>query len=394
MDRPSTRRIIEVFDAAKAEVRFVGGCVRDTLAGRTVGDIDIATATRPDRVIEILDAAGIRTIPTGIEHGTVTAVVDGQPFEITTYRRDVETDGRHAVVSFGTDWREDAERRDFTINTLSVTPDGTLWDPFGGEADLRAGRIRFVGEARRRVREDVLRILRWFRFYAHFGRHHPDRDALEACRGFAYRIPDLSGERIRHEILRLLEAPDPLPSLRLMQETDVIDAVLGRGRTLDLLTALMEVERLTETPGDAILRMAALFTQPKVATVMSDRLRLSNTERRRIAGALSEDSGLDPSLAPAECRRILYRLSLRDADDRIRLAWAANIETAGWNGLLEINQAFDRPTFPLSGRDVDWLPEGPAIGEALTSAETWWVEQEFQPDRAACLAYLQSRRPA
>ena len=228
MEKPETRRIIDLFGSAGVEMRFVGGCVRDSLFGREIGDIDIATAARPEAVQEMLHNAGIKSVPTGIEHGTLTAIVDGQAFEITTYRRDVETDGRHAVVSFGTDWQEDAARRDFTINALSITPDGTLCDPLGGAADLKAGRIRFVGEARRRVREDILRILRWFRFYAHFGKHPPDAEALEACRGFAFRIPDLSGERVRHELLRLLEAADPLPSLRLMQETGVIDAVLRR----------------------------------------------------------------------------------------------------------------------------------------------------------------------
>ena len=375
-------------------MRFVGGCVRDSLFGREIGDIDIATAARPEAVQEMLHNAGIKSVPTGIEHGTLTAIVDGQAFEITTYRRDVETDGRHAVVSFGTDWQEDAARRDFTINALSITPDGTLCDPLGGAADLKAGRIRFVGEARRRIREDILRILRWFRFYAHFGSHPPDAEALEACRGFAFRIPDLSGERVRHELLRLLEAADPLPSLRLMQETNVIDAVLGRGRRLDLLAGLCEVEQKTTTARDRLLRLAALFGQNAIANTMAVRLRLSNKESRRIADALSETPALTPAMTIRERRRLLYPLAVGVAEDRIRLAWAASPGENRWADWLEMNRRFDRPVFPLKGRDVDWLPEGPDIGEVLKLVEAWWIAEDFAPDRTACLGQLARLKPA
>ena len=394
MQAPEARRIIELFSSAEVEMRFVGGCVRDSLFGGEISDIDIATAARPEAVQEILHDAGIKSVPTGIKHGTVTAIVNGQAFEITTYRRDVETDGRHAVVSFGTDWQEDAARRDFTINALSITPDGTLCDPFGGAADLKAGRIRFVGEAKRRVREDILRILRWFRFYAHFGSHPPDTEALEACRGFAHRVPDLSGERVCHELLRLLEAANPLPSLRLMQETDVIDAVLGRGRRLDLLAGLCKVEQNRTIARDRLLRLAALFGQNAVANTMAVRLRLSNKESRRIADALSVTPALSPAMTIRERRRLLYSLEVGAAEDRIRLAWAASPGDDRWANWLEMNQRFDRPVFPLTGQDVDWLREGPDIGEVLTSVEAWWIAEDFAPDRAACLRQLARLKPA
>ena len=393
MEKPETRRIINLFGSAEIEMRFVGGCIRDSLSGREISDIDIATAARPEAVQEMLRDAGIKCVPTGIEHGTLTAIVDGQAFEITTYRRDVETDGRHAVVSLGTDWQEDAARRDLTINALSITPDGTLCDPFGGVADLEAGRIRFVGEAKRRVREDILRILRWFRFYAHFGKHPPDAAALEACRGFAYQIPNLSGERVRHELLRLLEAADPLPSLRLMQETDVIDAVLGRGRRLNLLAGLCEVEQKTTTERDRVLRLAALFSQNAVANTMAVRLRLSKKVSRRIGDALSETPALTPSMTTRERRRLLYPLEVGAAEDRIRLAWAMSPGDDRWADWLEMNRRFDRPVFPLTGRDVDWLPTGPGIGEALGSVEAWWIAEDFAPDRAACLGQLARLKP-
>ena len=394
IEKPETRRIIDLFGSAEVEMRFVGGCVRDSLCGREIGDIDIATAARPEAVQKMLHDAGIKSVPTGIEHGTLTAIVDGQAFEITTYRRDVETDGRHAVVSFGTDWQEDAARRDFTINALSITPDGTLCDPLGGAADLKAGRIRFVGEARRRVREDILRVLRWFRFYAHFGNHPPDAEALEACRGFAFRIPDLSGERVRHELLRLLEAADPLPSLRLMQETGVIDAVLGRGRRFDLLAGLCEVEQKTMTASDRLLRLAALFGQNAIANTMAVRLRLSNKESRRIADALSETPTLTPAMTIRERRRLLYPLAVGVAEDRIRLAWAASPGENRWADWLEMNRRFDRPVFPLNGRDVYWLPEGPDIGEVLKLVEAWWIAEDIAPDRTACLGQLALLKPA
>ena len=392
MTAVETQRIVDIFAAANAEMRFVGGCVRDAILDRPSSDIDIATDALPKRVQEILRNANIKTIPTGIDHGTVTAIIDGRPFEITTYRHDVKTDGRRAVVAFSTDWREDAARRDFTINALSITPDGVLYDPFGGEADLLAGRIRFVGEARRRVREDILRILRWFRFHAHFGRHPPDKEALAACRGFAYQIPNLSGERIRYELMRLLDAPHPISSLKLMMETDVIDAILGRGRRLALITSLCEIEHTTEIPGDSFLRLAGLIGTYSTVDPIADRLRLATKERRRLNAALADTPTLDPGATVKQRRCALYGLDTNTALDRIMLAWAANPGEKRWGNWLETHRTFERPIFPLTGHDVTWLKATPAVGQVLKSAETWWIEKDFAPDRAACLRYLKDLR--
>lgn len=390
MTAADTRRLIDVFEGAGAEIRFVGGCVRDSLLRLEVRDIDIATNAVPDRVMEVLLDAGIKSVPTGIEHGTVTAIVEGRAFEITTYRRDIKTDGRHAVVEFGTDWREDAERRDFTINAMSITPDGILHDPFGGEEDLAAGRVRFVGDAQGRVREDILRILRWFRFHAHYGKSPPDADALGACRGFAFRIPDLSGERIRHEVLRLLAAAEPMPSIELMVETDVIDAVLGRGRQIKRLGGLCAVERETNTPPDPLLRLAALIGAPGIAASIAERLRLSNAEQKRLFAALNGDPPLQLDTLEADRTRIFYRLGSRVAEDRILLAWAGDPTATAWREWLEAVRSFDEPVFPLSGRDVmaEGVAAGPAVGEALRQIEDWWMEAGFSSDRAQCLAYL------
>ncbi len=226
MRAPETRAVIAALTAEGAEVRFVGGCVRDALAERRVQDIDIATQLPPEAVMRLLDAAGIKAVPTGIQHGTVTAVSGGKPFEITTLRVDVETYGRKAKVAFTDDWTADAARRDFTFNALSCAPDGTLYDPFDGEADLMAGRVRFVGEARARIVEDYLRLLRFFRFQAHFAKQPPDPQALEIAAELAPRLDRLSGERIRGELLRLLQAPDPLPVVEILIARRILRAVV------------------------------------------------------------------------------------------------------------------------------------------------------------------------
>ncbi|MEE8534186.1 MAG: CCA tRNA nucleotidyltransferase, partial [Alphaproteobacteria bacterium] len=235
MKAPATRAVVDALTADSAEVRFVGGCVRDAVAGRKVTDVDIATPDPPETVTRLLEAAGIRVVPTGIAHGTVTAVIRHRHFEITTLRRDVETYGRRAKVAFTDDWTADAARRDFTINALFCDPDGTLYDPFGGIDDLDAGRVRFVGDAVKRIKEDVLRLLRFFRFYAHYGRPPPDAEALAACRAMARALPGLSGERVSAELLRLLAAPDPAAVLALMIEAEVLAFVLPEVAGLDAL---------------------------------------------------------------------------------------------------------------------------------------------------------------
>ena len=389
-EAPSTRRVLQALTAGGAEVRFVGGCVRDTLLGRPVDDIDLATDALPDAVMQGLERAGIKAIPTGIAHGTVSAVADDRLFEITTLRRDVETDGRHAKVAFGTDWLEDAARRDFTFNALSLSADGVLHDPFDGQADLQAGRVRFVGQAVQRVREDILRILRWFRFHAHYGRGEPDPEALGACRGFAYRIPDLSGERVRYEMLRLLSADDPRASLELMSETDVIDAVLGRGANLALLKGLLDVERSGKAAKDPLLRLAALIGNDAKVAPLIKRLRLSNAEGSRLEAALRPAPAISPAADAAARRQLIYRTDAETIRDRVLLHWADAPETGGWAQWLAEIETFTPPQFPLEGRDVTALgvAEGPRIGTLLREVEEWWIARDFAPDRDACLKQL------
>ncbi len=324
MTDPATRRVIAALGAGGAVVRFVGGCVRDALLGRAIGDIDIATPDPPERVLELLEAAKIKSVPTGLQHGTITAVVPPRHFEITTLRRDVETFGRHARVAFTDDWAADAARRDLTMNALFLDPDGAVLDPVGGLADLRAGRVRFVGDPETRIREDVLRLLRFYRFYAHYGREAADPAARQACRALAPLLPGLSGERVAAELLKLLKAKDPLPVLSLMAEDGVLAVILPEARRRDRLAGLIPIENEI----DALRRLAALLAvDGSAATAVADRLRLSNAERDRLV--LLSVSPSEIALAGDETvqRRALRKFGVEAYRDLVLLRAAETGET-------------------------------------------------------------------
>ncbi|MEE2979967.1 MAG: CCA tRNA nucleotidyltransferase, partial [Pseudomonadota bacterium] len=273
MTAPETRSVLDALGAEGAVVRLVGGAVRDAVIGRPHGgtDIDIATPDTPETVIRLLEAAGLRAVPTGLKHGTVTAVAGRQPFEITTLRRDLETDGRHATVAFTDDWAADAARRDFTMNALYCDPGGTLYDPVGGIADIKAGRVRFIGDGRTRIDEDALRILRFFRFHAHYGATTADGDALDACRAKAAAVAALSGERIGPEMLKLLAAANPIEALTLMIESGVMAHLLPGVGDAGPLSALCQAEA---GEPDALRRLALLLRPGGGATAAAQRLRL------------------------------------------------------------------------------------------------------------------------
>jgi poly(A) polymerase len=394
MREAATRDVLAALTAEGDPARFVGGCVRDALLGRPVADIDIATPAPPDRVLALLARAGIRALPTGIAHGTVTALADRRHFEITTLRHDVSTDGRRAVVAFTADWAADAARRDFTINALFCDADGRVYDHVGGLADLRARHVRFVGDARTRIREDVLRLLRFFRFYAQLGAPPPDAAALAAAGELAPLLPQLSGERVRAELLRLLASPDPAAVLRLMQAHGVLAHLLPPGLDLDRLAGLVAVEaRLPPSLGaavDPLRRLAALLHDGGAAAALGDRLRLSNQERARLAAMVAAPP-LDPALDLRARHRLLYRLGTAPFADAVLLAWAAaGGEAAGWLGLLELAATWPPPTLPVSGRDVAacGVARGPRVGLLLRALESWWIEGDFVADRSACLARL------
>jgi poly(A) polymerase len=397
MRASATRAVIAALTAEGAEARFVGGCVRDALAGRRVQDVDIATHLRPEEVTRLLEAAGLKAVPTGLKHGTVTAVAEGKPFEITTLRVDVESYGRKAKVAFTDDWTADAARRDFTFNALSCAPDGTLYDPFGGEADLAAGRVRFVGEARARIEEDYLRLLRFFRFQAHFGKAPPDPEALEMATELAPELDRLSGERIREELFRLLQAPDPVPIVEIMIARGILRHILPVAADAKVLRALLRAEA-PEEPIDPVLRLAALLEPGREqAERVAERLRLSN--RQHFALVYLLEPPIDPlaEVSLKDRHRAVRKLGAPLSRKLLCLSWArhhADDEGAAPDATFEAALAdADRlasKRFPVFGRDALALgvAEGPELGRLLDAVEEWWAERDFEPSRQDCLARL------
>ena len=390
MRASATRKVVAALTGAGQPARFVGGCVRDTLMGRPISDIDIATPLHPDAVIAAVTAAGLKAIPTGLDHGTVTVVADGRPFEVTTLRRDVETDGRHAVVAFTEDWRQDAARRDFTINALSADQDGRVHDYFGGVEDARAGRVRFVGNPTRRLEEDALRLLRFFRFYAQLGTPPPDPDALAACAAMAGRIDGLSGERVRVEILKLLAAPDPVPAWRLMIDTGVAENTIGEPGDIERLAGLVSVE----ATADPVRRLAALLTGDAASSLrLADRLKTSRAERDRLEALADRGEGVDPAMDPPSLHRMVYRHGAMITRDRVLLAWARDRADDRLEALVRQVEEWTPPRFPIKGRDALalGLTPGPAVGDVLEAIEEEWIAGDFVADRAALLKLLKRR---
>lgn len=376
--RPGMNRLLEALEAGAGQSRYVGGCVRDTLLGLPVSDVDIATRLQPRDVIQRLKAADIKAIPTGIEHGTVTGIVQGQPVEITTLRRDVSTDGRRATIAFTDDWREDAARRDFTINALFADPEsGEIHDYFEGEADLRAGRVRFIGEPLRRIAEDHLRILRFFRFHARFGAGDPDPAALEACTARANDLMALSRERIADELLKLLGLPRAAPAIRLMVERGILAPVLPEigADGADRLERVAGREDKCGLDADPLRRLAALLpADPNIARAVASRLRLSNRASKRLETAAARD---EP--APDDPRLLAYRIGLDGAIDRIAIAEKDEARLAA---LLKALAGWERPKLGLTGGDLIemGLKPGPAVSRALQAIEAEWTASGFPAD--------------
>jgi poly(A) polymerase len=377
--------------------RFVGGCVRNAVMGAPVRDIDIATTLTPPQVIAALEAARLKAIPTGIDHGTVTAVAQGKPFEITTLRRDVETDGRRAVVAFTTDWAEDAARRDFRLNALYADMDGRIYDPTGeGLADARTGRVVFVGEPATRIAEDALRIPRYFRFLAWYGRSEPDAAALTACAEHRDLVKGLSAERVGHELMTLLTAADPRAAVRLMAQAGVLALLVPDAVGLERFDALVRIETEILFSEEPLLRLAApLPDDPAAGLATAARLRLSNAERDRLAAALGGDPPLVSWMSPRETRRAVYRLGPGTFCDRALLAWAASDRPAAaaqWRALLAVARTWTPPALPLTGAEVmaAGVPEGPMVGAVLREVEAWWIDNDFLDDKLSLVERLKA----
>lgn len=369
--------------AALPEARVAGGAVRDTLAHRPVADIDLATPRHPDAVTEALAQAGLKAVPTGIGHGTVTAISGGRTFEITTLRRDVRTDGRHAEVVFTDDWQQDAARRDFTMNAMSMTRHGAIHDYFGGIADLQAGVVRFVGDPATRIAEDYLRILRFFRFHARYGTGSPDPAACQAIRAAVPGLARLSAERVWSELTRILATPDPTGAIALMEALGVLPAVVPEGTDPARLARVIA----NDAPSDPLLRTAALLTGDPLA--FAERLRLSTAERERLL-ALRQAPPLAPGADDATVRRLLADNPREALLDR---TWLDGDASPGWAELRARLAATPRPVFPLEGRDVLalGLSPGPAVGAMLRAVRQWWLAGGCTADAASCRAELARR---
>ena len=399
LQEQSLQKLLTVLSEGGEEARIAGGAVRNALLGEPVADVDIATTNLPDETVRRAEAAGFKTVPTGAEHGTITVISGGKPFEVTTLRADVETDGRHAKVVFGRDWKADAERRDFTINALYAEADGTVIDLVEGITDLDRRMLRFIGDAETRIREDYLRILRFFRFFAWYGSGRPDAEGLKACARLKDGLPRLSAERIWSEIKKLLSAPDPSRSLLWMRQAGVLTTVLPETEKwgIDAIHALVRTEADLGWPVDPLLRLAAIVP-PDAARMktLGDRLRLSNAEADRLV-QWAATLKIEPKVTEGELSKRLYRGNLQGHLDRLRLDLAAArgraqqddkalVEAGGYFRLLSHAQKWQKPQFPLRGGDLAPLGvEGARLGALLKALEAEWVDSGFSLESDALL---------
>lgn len=385
----AAQRVMDALEAARpASARFVGGCVRNALLGEPVSDIDIATQLVPDEVAQAMRAANIAVHPTGIEHGTLTVVADHKPFEVTTLRRDVETDGRRATVAFTENWSEDAQRRDFRINALYADRDGKLFDPTGGGLDdLAHRRIIFVGNPETRIREDYLRILRFFRFQAWYGRTAPDADGVAACSALRAGLDGISVERIWMETKKLFAAPQPMPALDAMEASGVLAQIFPEARSLDLLRKLITLEAAQRSTPDPMLRFLSLVWKDAPATrAIANRLKLSNDERNRLVWSAEDDTPLSADTPPHKVREAVYRVGAQVVTDRAWLGWAESGDPA-FADIIALAESWPRPSMPLTGGDLiaHGFAPGPAMGEALRKAEIAWIASDFTLNAADLL---------
>lgn len=384
-------RLLAVLDCDGEEARVVGGAVRDALLGQVPGDIDVATTATPDEVMRRAHDAGFKPVPTGIEHGTVTVVVNGKPIEVTSLREDIETFGRKAVVRFGRDWKADAERRDFTINALSAGRDGTVADLVGGLADLAARRVRFIGDAHQRIREDYLRILRFFRFHAAYGAGEPDPTGLSAAIARRDGLDQLSRERVRMELMKLLPAPRAAPTLAIMADGGLIEPILGVP-LVPQFGRLAAVEAALGLAADPVRRLGALAVHVgEDAERLWQRLRLTNSEHERLATMADGWWRLTPQMGGQAARTLLYRLGPERFCDRVLFAWSKALaagDDASWRELATLPQRWQAPRFPLRAADFIGLgvPKGPQLGAALAGAEEAWIAAGFPDDPAVLTA--------
>lgn len=393
LKEPHLQKVLSALDGENRSTRIVGGAVRNALMGQPVADADLATIFPPKEVIARAEAAGLKTAPTGIEHGTVTVISDGHPFEVTTLRRDVETDGRRAVVHFTQDWVQDASRRDFRMNALYCDIGGDVLDPVGGLDDLKAGCVRFIGNAEDRIREDYLRILRFFRFTAWYGKGRPDADGIKACAKLKAGIATLSAERVWAELKRLLKAPDPTRALLWMRTTEVLQKVLPESWGIDAIHRLIAAEKVETWTPDALLRLESILPPHRARIdALAERLRLSRAEAARFL-AWADAPEPDPDVTETEFSKALYRNGSEGMVDRIRHALAREIDKGNAEAaeklrrLMRSASLWTKPVLPVSGKDLvaSGVEPGPDVGARLRAIEERWIESGFSLSRDALL---------
>ena len=404
METEAVKSVLAAITKDGKEARFIGGCVRNALMKEPVVDVDIASQEKPEQVMRLLEESGIRAIPTGISHGTVTAVVGDQSYEITTLRKDIKTDGRHAVVEFTEDWKTDAARRDFTFNTLSTTPDGMIHDYFNGIQDLANRIIRFVGRVDERIAEDRLRILRYFRFIAVYGMRIEDVVEFQTCINQSHHLKDLSAERIRSELFKILASDNQFDAVRLMINHGVMSHILPEATLSERLRRVTWLEtsaiKLDAVQPVALRRLAALIdTESTDAEALCDRLKLPNAERQRLCAIIDPEWQIDPGVSENELRRRLYQLGAETVIDLALLEWSRRLvitpkllreETDGWLAIIAVADEWEEIPFPLRGQDVLDLgvAASPSVAGFLQTVKAWWTEGGCRADRTACLRRL------
>jgi len=391
MQWPESTALAGVFK--KDELRFVGGCVRNALLDIPVTDVDAATPLLPDKVMQLLQAAGIKAVPTGIEHGTVTAVIGKKHFEITTLRKDTSCDGRHAVVEFTRDWKEDASRRDFTMNAIYLSPEGEMFDYFGGEADAKAGRVKFIGKPEDRIKEDYLRILRFFRFYAWYGKGEPDFNALSACVASAEGLKSLSGERIAQEMFKLLSAPAPYETLGLMRGHEILSRLLGGAvNSLEPIARLQRVETMMGRQADVHVRLALLVPGQKMLEHVISAWKLSNESKDHLHMLLVLSGRLHIGASVSEQKKLLRHLRAPRFKELAVLHWALDGDVDAsrkqFEAMLKLADTWVIPEFPVTGKDLQaqGMAEGKALGDCLQSLEVTWEESDYRLTKKELLA--------
>jgi tRNA nucleotidyltransferase/poly(A) polymerase len=389
LSAPALARALSILNGGGEQARVVGGAARNALMGLPLSDIDIATTAPPDEVVRRATAEGLKAVPTGIDHGTITLVVEGIPFEVTTLRQDVETFGRKAKVAFGRDWKIDAERRDFTMNALSISPDGTVHDYVDGLADLKARRVRFIGDPARRIAEDYLRILRFFRFHASYAHGAPDPAGLHACIVARDGLRTLSRERVRAELMKLLIAPFAVPTLAVMAEAGFAAPLLGGVALLASFANMIKVEEAAAIAPDPVRRLGALAVFiTEDAERLREKLRLFNAEHERLIAMADRWWRVSPELGETGARALLYRLGSAHYVDRVLIAWTRAPQGAAdsaWRDLVSLPMRWTAPRFPLKSAALvaRGVAKGPALGAAMRTAEEAWIAAQFPRDKAA-----------